>query len=84
ENASVPGDLVDPGFVDAAAGNYRLRGDSGSIDQCTLLVRAPDGGHDVDPDGNARPVDLAVPDVDGPYDRGAFELPDRIFADDFE
>jgi hypothetical protein len=86
ENASVPGDIVDPGFVDAASGNYRLRGDSTSIDQCNLLFRAPDGGEDedVDPDGNARPIDLAVPNVDGPYDRGAFELTDRIFADGFD
>jgi len=60
----------EPGFVDAALGDYRLRLDAAAVDY------APD-----DPfampltlDGGLRPVDLVViPDRFGPFDLGAYE-----------
>src|SRR5690606_33378344 len=71
---------VDPGFVDPAAGDFRLFADSPLIDigcqpsQCAALP-------DIDLDGVPRPQG------DG-YDIGAYEggygFSDRIFADSFD
>jgi len=88
ENTSLPGDVTDPGFVDAAAHDFRLRVDSSGIDACGLLKRAE--GIDgtfllfIDVAGGFRPIDLSQQNADGPYDRGAFELQDVIFADNFD
>lgn len=70
---------VDPGFVDAASGNYRLRGDSPNVDTRT----PPPSPYGVDIEGNPRRFNL-YPDNGGIQDRGAFELGDHIFDDGFE
>lgn len=77
--ATLPGANVDPGFVDAANFDYHLRGDSANVDAYAVNPDTPD----TDIDGNPRPYDLFA-DHGGPYDRGAYELGDAIFADGFE
>jgi parallel beta-helix repeat protein len=52
---------VDPGFVDSAGGNFRLKSTSPAVDAGTLVPVATDY------DGNARPVN-------GTFDIGAFEF----------
>jgi hypothetical protein len=88
ENGSLPGVTDDPRFVDAAAQNYRLRGDSPDVDACAYLKTSQ--GIDgtflliLDVDGGFRPIDLYPSNGDGPYDRGAHELQDPVFANGFE
>jgi len=69
----------EPGFVDASAGNYRLHATSSNIDACDDPFF---GASAVDILGRARPADLGNVYANGIHDRGAFELPDRIFASD--
>jgi hypothetical protein len=65
---------IEPAFVDAANGNFRLRPNS--------PVR--DAGDD-SPPGTTRNVDLdGLPRVVGRVDMGAYEVPDHIFGDGFE
>ena len=70
------GGATDPRFVDAAGGNYRLRGDSPAIDQGDAT---PDGGiGSIDADGVERRVGENVDQ--GAYEFGAY----LVFADGFE
>ncbi len=69
-----------PGFVDEAAGDYRLLASSANIDACA----DPFGVPTVDILGRLRPADLGGDQGTGIFDRGAYELPDLIFADGFE
>jgi len=75
---------LDPRFVNAAAGDFRLRADSPALDS------APSGGSVyASLDGTAREVDLSqVPNYfGGVVDLGGYELatyPDTIFANGFE
>lgn len=65
---------VDPRFIDAANGNFRLMPDS----------PARDAG-DSSPPGTTRNVDLdGRPRVVGRVDMGAYEVTDHIFGDGFE
>lgn len=69
-----------PGFVDAAAGNYRLRPDAWAIDRC------PANGDflPIDHAFSVRPVDSPLGDIAGPFDVGAHEWTPMLFADGFE
>ena len=69
-----------PGFVDEAAGDYRILASSANIDACA----DPFGVPTVDLLGRLRPADLGGVAGTGIFDRGAYELPDLIFADGFE
>jgi len=84
ENFHPGGDVrvFDPGFIDAAQGDYRLRLDSQALDACSNST-----SFNVDVRDNPRGVDLPeIPDIGGPYDAGAFEtqVGDRLFADGFD
>jgi hypothetical protein len=88
ENASVlafGGDVFvddDPGFVNRAQGDLRLRADAGAVDVCNYTEPS---SIVLDLDGNLRPVDLPNPNVAGAYDVGAYErLPAAMFANGFE
>jgi hypothetical protein len=78
--ADLPAALHVPGFIDAAAGDFRLRGDSANVDACV----DPFGVPAVDLFGTARPFELDHLAGPGPADRGALELGDAIFEHDFE
>ena len=80
EQASIDALVHDPGFVDAAAGDYRLQAGSWNIDACA----DPFTGPVADLLGRERPSDLGPDHGDGDFDRGAYELGDRIFADGFD
>lgn len=69
-----------PGFVDAAAGDYRLRPTSEATDRCPANA----GNAPFDFEGDPRPLDGPLPNFPGPYDIGFDEYSDRIFADGFE
>jgi hypothetical protein len=69
-----------PGFVDEAAGDYRLLASSANIDACA----DPFGVTTVDLLGRIRPADVGGDEGAGIFDRGAYELPDEIFADGFD
>lgn len=75
------GDTHDPGFADAAGGDYRLRLGSQNIDRC-----ASDGSEaPTDLDGLPRNRDrTTVPDNIGPVDRGAYEDADELLRTGFE
>ncbi len=77
EDTSIGAVIHDPGFVDAAGGNYRLHASSSNIDACDDSFF---GATVVDILGQSRPADLG--DANGIHDRGAYELPDRIFTSD--
>lgn len=66
---------VDPGFVDAAAGNYRLSAHSPAVDAAVTVPGLSPPEQDLD--GRPRPVGAAA-------DIGAFERDDVLFADGFE
>ena len=72
--------VADPGFVDAAHGDYRLRDSSSALDF------APATPADATRDGGARVVDLGGrTDLFGPQDAGAYEYAvDTIFVDGFD
>lgn len=78
DDAAFPAALHDPGFVDAAAGDYRLHATSANVDACADL--APGGSLDLV--GSPRPIALGA----GPlhFDRGALEVTDTLFEFDFE
>jgi hypothetical protein len=78
--ADLPAATHDPGFIDAVAGDYRLRGDSANVDACA----DPFGAPAVDLFGTARPFGLDHVAGPGPADRGALELGDALFEHDFE
>ena len=72
---------ADPRFLNAAAGNLRLRLDSPAIDSCNEEVYAPVY---LDLDLEQRGFDFtSIPNILGPYDRGADEIR-PLFADGFE
>jgi hypothetical protein len=61
--------VSDPGFVDAANGDYHLRIDSKAVDYA-----GGTGLHEPDLDGNPHEIDLpTVVDTFGPRDAGAYE-----------
>ena len=66
---------VDPGFVDAAAGNYRLAVHSPAVDAAVTVPGLPPLDHDLD--GRPRPAGSAA-------DIGAFERDETLFADGFD
>ncbi len=82
----IPGDTSvvtdNPGFVDAANGDYHLRPDSVAIDRCVLgLIDTVYPDQDLD----ERPIDIHnVDNGFGNYDAGADEFPDIIFINGFE
>lgn len=80
ENATIEALVHEPGFVDASAGDYRLLAGSPNIDACA----DPFAGPVADLLGHQRPTDLGTDHGDGDFDRGPYELGDRIFADGFE
>lgn len=84
ENFDPTGDvrLGDPGFNNAAVGDYTLRLDSPAVDACIEVDAFPR-----DSRNQPRGVDLLeVIDVDGPFDAGANERQrlDPLFANSFE
>jgi len=89
EQASLTGNigvklLTDPGFVNAANGDYQLKSDSDAIDLCDEGLFS--GANYNDLNGQARGYD--DPNINnflGPYDAGAYEFNnDLIFKNDFE
>lgn len=80
EDADIPAATHAPGFVDETTGDYRLRGNSANIDACASPFAVPA----IDLHGRIRPFDLDHVPGPGPADRGALELGDTLFADDFE
>lgn len=81
ENASVAALTHDPGFVDALGGDFRLHASSSNIDACADPFA---GTPTRDLIGVLRAVDLGPAGGGGDFDRGAYELDDRIFANGFE
>jgi hypothetical protein len=81
--AGIDGVTTDPGFVDAAHGDFRLRTDSPNVDACTDTAAVSGTGEThVDVAGHPRPQSpMGSPT---PFDRGAHELADLIFADGFD
>jgi len=79
-----PNVVADPLFVDANNQNYQLLDGSPAIDRCSqewITAAHPDLL------GNTRGFDITgIPDVEGPYDAGAFESisSDLIFKHGFE
>ena len=73
----------DPAFVNPGAGDFTLQSISPAVDACADIVE-----RETDASAQPRGIDLPdVPDLDGPYDLGAFELqlpPSEIFANGFE
>lgn len=72
----------DPAFANPGVGDYRLIPASPAVDACSDIVE-----REIDVDAQPRGMDLPlVPDQEGPYDLGAFELQisTEIFADGFE
>lgn len=69
-----------PGFADAAAGNYRLRGTAEATDLCP----AGASSDPIDFEGDTRPIDGPLANLGGPYDVGFDEYSERIFRDGFE
>jgi hypothetical protein len=72
----------DPAFVDADNGDFRLRADSPNIDACADVGTLGTGATYIDIGGASRPIALGNPAL--PFDRGAHELADLIFADGFD
>jgi predicted outer membrane repeat protein len=70
----------DPGFVDAAAGDFRLRSDAESTDRCDFDARYPSWDFQLEP----RPQRAALPKAFGPYDIGADEWSATLFRDGLE
>lgn len=84
ENFDASGDVrvIDPGFMDAGNGDYRLRIDSGAIDACSQSNYLNRDVRD-----EPRGVDLPeIPNIGGAYDAGAFERQtgETVFADGFD
>lgn len=76
---------IDPGFVDPAAGDYRLTGGSPAIDRADASL-LPTDTHDLDGDGDTSeplPVDLGGNDrlVGGGLDIGAFERQSAVIQE---
>jgi hypothetical protein len=80
EHVSIDALDHDPGFMNAAGGDYRLLPSSPNIDACADPFALPTD----DILGLVRPTDLAPDQGGGAFDRGAYELPDLIFADGFD
>lgn len=71
--------FTNPGFIDAAGGNYRLLPNAWAIDRCPDDLGFLHYDHDLNP----RPVDSPLPDIHGPYDVGAYEWNQILFQDGF-
>ncbi|HEY6940228.1 hypothetical protein [Dokdonella sp.] len=81
--AGIDGVTTDPGFVDAATGDFRLRADSTNVDACAdTAAAAGTGASHVDVAGHPRPQSATGSPT--PFDRGAHELVDLVFADGFD
>ncbi len=85
EASVLPGVTDDPGFIDPddpVRPDFRLHPDAPGVDACDTALGAP-GSRDVA--GQPRPFDLSgVANTLGPYDMGAHEVGDAIFADGFD
>ena len=75
------GDVHDPGFVDAAAGDYHLQPGSANIDRCAADVDDP--AYDFDFTARLHDVPELIDDS-GPFDRGAFEFKPALLSNGFE
>lgn len=80
--AGIDGVTDDPGFVDVANNDYRLRTGSPNVDACDDTVVLGVGETHVDIAGRMRPQSAVGSAT--PFDRGAHEFIDLIFADGFE
>lgn len=69
-----------PGFVNAAAGNYRLHPGGHSVDRCPEHTSYPYYDHELSP----RPYDAPIGNIAGPFDVGAYEWNPILFHDGFE
>jgi hypothetical protein len=76
-NGGIGAESHDPGFVDAGGGDFRLYASSPNIDACADVT----SGDYIDLVGMARPIALGGAT---PFDRGAHELTDVLFADGFD
>lgn len=81
---AIPGQVsrslaADPLFVDPLDGNYHVREDSPAVDFCDESVSS---SQEPDMDGEQRGVSV-TPGTSTPFDAGADEALDRIFADRF-
>jgi hypothetical protein len=75
------GDSHAAGFVDAEAGNFRLRHNSQNLDRCAVDGTEPA----TDLGGRPRVVDDPnAANAGGIVDRGAYEGPEAVFSDSFE
>jgi hypothetical protein len=75
------GDSHAAGFVDAEAGNFRLRHNSQNLDRCAVDGTEPA----TDLGGRPRVVDDPnAPNAGGIVDRGAYEGSESTFSDSFE
>lgn len=70
----------DPGFVDAAAGNYRLHPFAFALDRCAVEPGYPA----MDIAFTPRPYDMPFPNIDGAIDAGTYEATEVVFRDGFE
>jgi predicted outer membrane repeat protein len=82
-----PASIADPMYVNTFGDSpdFRLQPGSPAIDRCAVV-----GGDEADVRGRARPQDLALPNLDGSYDAGAYEAlflvaqEPAVFSDGFE
>ncbi len=69
-----------PGFVDAAGGDFHLQRSGWAVDACAASGFFNDHDHDLNP----RPIESEEEFHAGPFDVGAFEWTYDLFRDGFE
>ena len=69
-----------PGFVDAAGGDFHLLSIGWAVDACAASAFFNAHDHDL----GARPIDAPVTNLAGPFDVGAFEWSYDLFRNGFE